>query len=84
LTLVSNLVKDSLIYAFQEALKPSVEKLISGPAFQSFLAEELLAVEWNFVYKKTHLTTVYAPKIFKWNKFPASFMRVIECACADE
>jgi len=45
LTLVSNLVKDSLIYAFQEALKPSVEKLISGPEFQSFLAEELLAVE---------------------------------------
>ncbi|XP_046454195.1 uncharacterized protein LOC124201972 [Daphnia pulex] len=45
LTLVSNLVKDSLIYAFQEALKPSVEKLVSGPAFQSFLAEELLAVE---------------------------------------
>ncbi|EFX75772.1 hypothetical protein DAPPUDRAFT_323032 [Daphnia pulex] len=45
LTLVSNLVKDSLIYAFQEALKPSVEKLVSGLVFKSFLTEELLAVE---------------------------------------
>jgi hypothetical protein len=62
LTLVSNLVKDSLIYAFQEALKPSVEKLVSGPVFQSILAEELLAVEWNFVYIKDALDSLRPQK----------------------
>jgi hypothetical protein len=41
LSLVSNLVKDSLIYAFQEALKPSVEQIVTGPALRNFLAKEL-------------------------------------------
>lgn len=41
LSLISNLVKDSLIYAFQEALRPSVEELVTGPALSSFLAENL-------------------------------------------
>ena len=38
LTLLSNLVKDSLTYAFQEALKPNVEKLINGPIVRDFIS----------------------------------------------
>ncbi|KAI9552764.1 hypothetical protein GHT06_020644 [Daphnia sinensis] len=41
LSLISNLVKDSLIYAFQEALRPGVEELVTGPAISDFLAENL-------------------------------------------
>jgi hypothetical protein len=84
LTLVSNLVKDSLIYAFQEALKPSVEKLVSGPVFQSILAEELLAVEWNFVYIKDALDYCLRPQSFQMKQIPRIIHAVIECACADE
>lgn len=40
--MVSNLVKDSLIYAFQEALKPGVEKALDSSYVSELLAENFL------------------------------------------
>lgn len=42
ISLLSNLVKDSLIYAFQEALRPFVAKAIKAPVFHGLLVEPLL------------------------------------------
>lgn len=39
ISLLSNLVKDSLIFAFQEALRPMAEKAIKGSMVRNLLAE---------------------------------------------
>ena len=41
LTLGSNLVKDSLIYAFQEALRPIIEGLVNRPGLFQFFIEQV-------------------------------------------
>ena len=41
LNVVSNSVKDTLLYAFQEALRPLIESIITGPGAVSFMTEYL-------------------------------------------